>query len=154
MSFALLESDFIFLSTLKMKSAELCGSLYSPVQYCGQRPELTVCANLVQFLNEDAPSVVLMEDTEKSNFVAVGEYSSSDYTPERYDSSFSTKDRVIRVILKACTHPKALLSFPVVDSGGNIVCRTLGEAFQQKIPVWWMEGDAVATCVDRATHTP
>jgi hypothetical protein len=74
--------------------------------------------------------MVLMEDNVESIFVAVGEYSSSDYTPDRYDSSFSTEDRVIRVILKACTHAKALLPFPVVDIGGNIVYTTLGEAFE------------------------
>jgi hypothetical protein len=77
----------------------------------------------------------MMEDNMESIFVAMGEYSSSDYTPDRYDSSFSTNERVICVILKACTHPKALLPFPVVDIGGSILCRTLGEAFEQKILV-------------------
>jgi hypothetical protein len=107
-----------------------------------------------QHLNEDARSIVLMEDRRASVFVAVGEYSSSDYTPDRFGSSSCKGRRLIRVVLKAYTHPNSLLPFPVVDSDGKVLCRTLGEAFEKKIPVWWMEGDAVSTCVDGATHSP
>lgn len=109
---------------------------------------------MVQHINDDAVGVVLMEDKRQSVFLAVGEYFSSDYTPERLRSSCNGGDRVIRVVLKACTKPQVLLHFPVVDRLGRVLCRTLGEAFEQKILVWWMEGDAVATCVDGTTHTP
>jgi hypothetical protein len=98
--------------------------------------------------------VVLMEDTRALVFVAVGEYYPSDYTPDRSICSSSRGGRVIRVVLKACTHPQLLLPFPVVDRHGRVLCRTLGEAFEKKVPVWWMEEDAAATCVDGATHTP
>jgi hypothetical protein len=114
---------------------------------------MSQCPHL-QYLNEDASSVVLMEDTTASIFVVVGVYYSSDYTPNRSVYKSSRGGRVIRVVLKACIHPNALLPFLVVDSYGRVCCRALGEAFQKKVPVWWMEEDAVATCVDGATHTP
>jgi hypothetical protein len=108
----------------------------------------------MQYLNEDAGSVVLMEDTSAAGFVAVGEYYSSYYTPHRFGSSSSGSRRMVRIVLKACTNLHILLPYLVLDSSGRIVCRTLGEAFRIKVPVWWMEEDAVATCADGATHTP
>jgi hypothetical protein len=95
-----------------------------------------------------------MEDTTASVFVAVEEYYSSDYTPDRSVCNSFSGGRVIRAILKACIQPQALLPFPVVDNEGKVYCRTLGDAFEKKVPVWWMEEDAVATYVDGATHTP
>jgi hypothetical protein len=95
-----------------------------------------------------------MEDKKVSQFVALGEYCSSNYTLDRFESTSSRGGRLIRVVLKAYTHPQALLPYPVVDTNGTMVCRTLGEAFQRELPVWWMEVDAVATCEDGATHTP
>jgi hypothetical protein len=95
-----------------------------------------------------------MEDTRASVFVAVGEYCSLDYTPDCFGGSSSTEGRLIRVILQACTHPQSLLPFPVVDSGGKVLCRMLEEAYAKKVPVWWAEDDAVAICVDCATHSP
>jgi hypothetical protein len=112
------------------------------------------CYAILQYLNEDVASVVLMEDTSALVFVAVEEYYSSDYTLERSVCSSSKGGRVICVILKACTHPQALLPFPVVDNQGRVCCRTLGEVFEKKLLVWWMEEDAIATYVDNATHTP
>ena len=38
---------------------------------------------MLQHMNEDAAGVVLMQDKRQSIFVAIGEYFSSDYTPER-----------------------------------------------------------------------
>jgi hypothetical protein len=108
----------------------------------------------MQYLNEDAGSVVLMEDRSAASFVAVGEYYSSYYTPDRFGSTSSGSRRMVRVVLKGCTNPHILLPYPVLDSGGRVVCRTLGEAFRMKVPVWWMEEDAVATCSDGGTHTP
>jgi hypothetical protein len=109
---------------------------------------------VLQYLNEDARSVVPMEDTSASVFVAVGEYYSSDYTLDRFGSSYLGSGRMVRVVIKACTNLNLLLPYPMVDSGSKVICRTLGEAFRMKVPVWWMEEDAVATCVDGATHTP
>ena len=77
-------------------------------------------------MNADAAGVVLMENQHKSVFVAVGEYSSSDYSPDHFGSSSSPRDKMIHVVLKACTQLEALLPFPVVDNKGNILCRTLG----------------------------
>jgi len=109
---------------------------------------------MVQHINEDSASVVLMEDKQQSVFVAIGEYFSTNYTSERLRSSCDGGGRVIRVVLRACTRPNLFLPFPVVDRHGRVLCRTLGEAFEKRIPFWWMEGDAVKTCVDGATHTP
>jgi hypothetical protein len=105
-------------------------------------------SGILQYLNHDAPNVVLMQDERALQFVGVGEYYSSDFTLERYDSNASTDARVIR------PHPEVLLPFPVVDTDGKVVYKTLGDAFEKKLPVWWMEGDAVATCVDGAMHSP
>jgi hypothetical protein len=59
----------------------------------------------MEYLNGDASSVVIMEDKKASQFVALGEYCSSDYTPDRFESKSSRGGRLIRVVLKACTHP-------------------------------------------------
>jgi hypothetical protein len=108
----------------------------------------------MQYLNADAENVVLMEDATTSVFVAVGEYFSSDYTPDHFQSNSIRDGRMMRIVLKACTHPQVFLPYPVVDSDGNVVCRTLGEAFQRRLPMWWMERDAIATCADGTTHSP
>jgi hypothetical protein len=76
-----------------------------------------------------------MEDKRESVFVVVGEYFSSDYTPDHFSSNSSLGDKMIRVVLKAYTQPKALLPFPIVDRKEKILCRTLGEAFVKKLPV-------------------
>ena len=89
---------------------------------------------MLQYINDNAAGVVLIEDKWKSIFMAVGEYFSTDYTPNRFGSSSCGEDKVIRVVLKACTQPEALLLFPVVDSHGKILCRTLKEAFVKKLP--------------------
>lgn len=107
-----------------------------------------------QHINVDAGGIVIMEDKQASVFCAVEEYFLSDYTPDHFGGNSSLGDRMVRVVLKACTCPDALLPFPVVDSKGKIQCRTLGEAFLKKVPIWWMEGDVVCTCEDGATHTP
>ena len=109
---------------------------------------------MLQHMNEDAAGVVLMQDKRQSVFVAIGEYFSSDYTPERFISGCDGGRRVIRVVLKACTRLQLLLPFPVVNRHGRVICRTMEEAFEQKVAVWWMEDDAVVTCVDGATHSP
>jgi hypothetical protein len=113
-----------------------------------------LCRALLQYVNDDAENVVLMENSSSEVFVAIGEYKSSDYTPDRFDSNSGGGGRLIRVVLKACTQPDAILPYPVLDGNGEVLCRTLGEAFKKKLLVWWMEGDAVATCSDGATHTP
>jgi hypothetical protein len=130
-------------------------TLSSPTHYMKYMSPLSVFKHrsffpVLQYLNEDVRSVVLIEDTNAAMFVAVGEYYSSDYTPDRFGSSSVGCRRMLRVLIKACTNPDLLLPYPVVDSGGKVVCRMLGDAFK----MWWGEEDAVATCVDGATHTP
>jgi hypothetical protein len=63
----------------------------------------------MQYLNVDAENVVLMEDAIASVFVAVEEYFSSDYTPNHFQSGSIRDGRMVRVVLKACTHPQVLL---------------------------------------------
>ena len=109
---------------------------------------------MLQYLNADVADVVIMEDKPASVFCDVEEYCSSDYTPDHCGGNSSSGDRMVRVVLKACTRLDTLLPFPVVDSQGKIQCRTLGEAFIKKVPIWWMEGDVVCTCEDGATHIP
>jgi hypothetical protein len=112
------------------------------------------CYVVLQYLNKDVGCVVLMEDTSASVFVAIEEYYSSNHILDRFGSSSSRSGRMVRVVIKACTNLNLLLPYPMVDSGSKVICRTLGEAFRMKVPVWWMEEDAIATCVDGATHTP
>jgi hypothetical protein len=90
----------------------------------------------LQYLNADAESIVLMEDKREAVFVVVGEYSSLDYTLDRFSSTFRQSRRMVRVVLKACTHPHLLLPYPVVNNDGKVVCHTLGEAYAQKLPMW------------------
>jgi hypothetical protein len=95
-----------------------------------------------------------MEDKSAAIFVAVGEYFSSYYTCDRFGSSSCVGGQIICVVLRACTRPELPLSYPIVNNAGEVICGTLEEAMEKRVPVWWMEGDAVAMCEDGATHTP
>jgi hypothetical protein len=91
---------------------------------------------VLQYVNDDAENVVLLKDTSVDVFVAVGEYQASDYIPDHFDSSSGRGGRLIRVVLKACTQPEVMLPYPMLDGNGEVLCRTLGEAFKKKLPTW------------------
>jgi hypothetical protein len=57
-----------------------------------------LCRALLQYVNDDAENVVLMENSSSEVFVAIGEYKSSDYTPDRFDSNSGGGGRLIRVV--------------------------------------------------------
>ena len=78
---------------------------------------------------------MLMEDAIALVFVAVGEYFSSGYTLDHFQSRSIRDGSMLRIVLKACTHPQVLLPYPIIDSDGNVVCHTLGEVFQRRLPV-------------------
>jgi hypothetical protein len=90
----------------------------------------------LQYLNEDAANIVLIEDRSKTVFVAIGEYYSSDYTPDRFDCNSCRDGRLIQVVLKACTDRNVRLPYLVFDSEGKLICSTMGEAFDRKVPIW------------------
>jgi hypothetical protein len=94
----------------------------------------------VQYLNENATNVVLIEDRNKTICIAIGEYYLSDCIPNHFDCSSCRGRRLIQVVLKTCTNPELELPYPIFESGGKIFCRAMEEAFQKRIPIWWKEG--------------
>jgi hypothetical protein len=116
---------------------------------------VVICVVLLrlQLNNHDADSgkIVLIEDSNSDNYVAIGEVMASDYTPERLGDATSVGGHKIRVILKSVTKPETILPFEVQDQYGRVVCRTLGEVFLKKKGVLWLQRDTVLTQPDGCT---
>jgi hypothetical protein len=116
---------------------------------------VVICVVLLrlQLNNHDADSgkIVLIEDSNSDNYVAIGEVMASDYTPEWLEDATSAGGHKIRVILKSVTKPETILPFEVQDQYGRVVCRTLGEVFLKKKGVLWLQRDTVLTQPDGCT---
>ena len=109
---------------------------------------------MLQLINEDAESgkLVIMEDSDSDNYVAIGEVMASDYTPERFGDGTKTVGDKIRVILKSVTKPDTILPFKVRGLDGEVICKTEGEAFSRKKGVLWLLSDIVLTHPDECTY--
>jgi hypothetical protein len=82
----------------------------------------TFHCHVLQYLNDNVANVVLMEDRSASVFVAIGEYNSLDYSPDRFDCSSYRNGRLIHVVLTACTQPEFILPYLVLDDNGKVLC--------------------------------
>ena len=101
--------------------------------------------------NASSGKIVIMEDWNSDNYVAIGEIMASDPTTKRVGSTAGEGANLIWVILKSVTEPDTCLPFTLIDDEGRVVCRTFGEAFLKNDGVILLPSDSVVTSTCECT---
>jgi hypothetical protein len=97
----------------------------------------------VQFGSDGEREVVLIADHSADSFVAMGEVLGMYFLPNKGHGSPSSTVDMVPVLLTTVTNPEVVLPVPICDESGAVICNTLGEAYEKKIPMPWMERESI-----------
>jgi hypothetical protein len=106
-----------------------------------------------QFINEDAFDFVIMADRSGEEFVALEELRGMFSPPLEKMGRFSLEPHTLKIRITGVQRRDTLLPKLVLDDFGRMLCRSVGEAYEREVDVWWFESDTALPNEDGCTHS-
>jgi hypothetical protein len=97
---------------------------------------------------EGTQDAYIMEDRIIDKYVELAESVGMTLMAMTSDEISNTEGKMIRVKVTGVLNPETPLPVIVRDVNGAVICRTLREAYEKGMSVWWPEGDLEVTYDD------